>query len=261
MVTRNAASARITINNLHEASVSGTEASLLLPLAAQAAITGKSKIQAGQAQGACALAVMVAGFASDETANRKWSFDLVGKDGQVKYHVECTGLDEFGGTEGEWRAEPKKAQTGYKTGFQSEFFNLSAPIPAVWTMASKAEEMARAIRAEGMTAKVIDGALVLEGGNGDRADAMRAAKSMAGLTKAVKGETGTNQDAPRRAKSDVDSGSDTAPATSPLEITRKALALVKLVAKGEAAIDAPALENIRALAKLVAANPDAFVAD
>ena len=260
MVTRNAASARITINNLHEASVSGTEASLLLPLAAQAAITGKSKIQAGQAQGACALAVMVAGFASDEAAAREWTFDMVGKDGQVKYHVQCTGLDEFGGTEGAWRAEPKKAQTAYKTAFQSEFFNLPAPIPAVWTMASKAEEMARAIRAEGMTAKVVDGALVLSGGKGKRADAMRAAKSMAGLTKAAKGETGTNQEAPRRAKGG-DAAPDTAPATSPLEITRKALALVKLVAKGEAAIDAPALENIRALAKLVAANPKAFAAD
>lgn len=261
MATKNAAANRVTANTLPSASLSGTEAGLLLPLAAQAALSGKAQIEKGKAQGASALAVMIAGFASDEAANRKWAFDLVGNDGQVKFHVECTGFDEFGGTEGEWRAEPKKAQTGYKTGFQSEYFNLPKPSPAVWTSASEAVFIARAIRAEGMTADIVEGKLVLSGGSGERAEAMRAATSAAALKKIVKGEAGTNRAAPQNSKGDADSDSDAAPATSPLEITRKALALVKLVAKGEAAIDAPALENIRALAKLVNDNAEAFAAD
>ena len=261
MANRNAAANRVTANTLPSASLSGTEARLLLPLAAQATLAGKAQIEKGKAQGASALAVMIAGFASDETAKREWSFDLVGNDGQVKFHVQCRGLDEFGGTEGAWRAEPKKAQTGYKTGFQSEFFNLPEPSPAVWTSASEAVFIARAIRAEGMTAAIKEGKLVLSGGKGKRAEAMRAATSAAALKKIVKGEAGTNRAAPQNAKGDADSGSDTAPATSPLEITRKALALVKLVAKGEAAIGAPAMENIRALAALVTANPEAFAAD
>ena len=264
MATKNAAANRVTANNLPSASLSGTEAGLLLPLAAQAALSGKAQIEKGKAQGASALAVMIAGFASDEAAAREWNFDMVGKDGQVKFYVECNGFDEFGGTEGAWRAEPKKAQTAYKTAFQAEFFNLPEPSPAVWTSASEAVLVARAIRAEGMTAAIAEGKLVLSGGSGERAEAMRAATSAAALKKIAKGEAGTNRAAPQNSKggdSDSDSDSDTAPATSPLEITRKALALVKLVAKGEAAIDAPALENIRALAALVTANPEAFAAD
>ena len=264
MATRNAAANRVTANTLPSASLSGTEAGLLLPLAAQATLAGKAQIEKGKAQGASALAVMIAGFASDEAATRAWTFDMSGKDGQVKYHVECTGFDEFGGSEGEWRAEPKKAQTAYKTAFQSEYFNLPEPSPAVWTSASEAVLVARAIRAEGMTAAIAEGKLVLSGGSGERAEAMRAATSAAALKKIAKGEAGTNRATPQNSKggdSDGEGEGDTAPATSPLEITRKALALVKLVAKGEAAIDAPALENIRALAKLVTANPDAFAAD
>ena len=266
MATRNAAANRVTANTLPSASLSGTEAGLLLPLAAQATLAGKAQIEKGKAQGASALAVMIAGFASDEAATRAWTFDMSGKDGQVKYHVECTGFDEFGGSEGEWRAEPKKAQTAYKTAFQSEYFNLPEPSPAVWTSASEAVLVARAIRAEGMTAAIAEGKLVLSGGNGERAEAMRAATSAAALKKIAKGEAGTNRAAPQNSKggdsdSDSDSDSDAAPATSPLEITRKALALVKLVAKGEAAIDAPALENIRALAALVTSSPEAFAAD
>lgn len=261
MATRNAAANRVTANTLPSASLSGTEAGLLLPLAAQAALSGKAQIEKGKAQGASALAVMIAGFASDEAAAREWTFDMSGKDGQVKFHVQCTGLDEFGGTEGAWRAEPKKAQTAYKTGFQSEFFNLPEPSPAVWTSASEAVLVARAIRAEGMTAAIAEGKLVLSGGNGERAEAMRAATSAAALKKIAKGEAGTNRAAPQNAKGDTDSGNDTARAATPSEILAAAFRLIDGAAKGEEALASVALDYARRIAALVTANPEAFAAD
>ena len=260
MATKNAAANRVTANTLPSASLSGTEAGLLLPLAAQAALSGKAQIEKGKAQGASALAVMIAGFASDEAANRKWNFDLVGKDGQVKFHVECTGFDEFGGTEGEWRAEPKKAQTGYKTGFQSEYFNLPEPSPAVWTSASEAVLVARAIRAEGMTADIVEGKLVLSGGSGERAEAMRAATSAAALKKIAKGEAGTNRAAPQNSKGG-DSDGDTGRAATPSEILAAAFRLIDGAAKGEEALASVALDYARRIAKAVNDNPDAFAAD
>ena len=130
-----------------------------------------------------AQALMVAGFASDEVAKRSWSFNITDKDGDVRYYVECTGTDEFGQTEGAWRAEPKKAQSAYKRALQKVFFNLPDNDPAVWTMVSRAIPIARAIREECMTATVVNGELKLEGGCSSRADAMRSAASLSALSK------------------------------------------------------------------------------
>ena len=225
----------------------------------------------GKAQGASALAVMIAGFASDAVAKREWSFDMTGKDGQVKFHVRCIGLDQFGGTDGDWRAEPKKAQTAYKTATQVEFFKLPEPSPAVWTMLSKAAVIVRAIRQEGMAAAVTEGKLVLTGGTTDKAKAMRDATSLEALGKAAKGETGTNRNAPQNEKgskgeaggskgSEGSEGEAPAPAT-PEKILRDAEWIVQGVVKGDIALGGSALSFIRAIAKAVNANPETFAPD
>jgi hypothetical protein len=266
MATRNAASTRVTAATLASSTLSSQEAGLLLPIAAMAAIKGKATIEQGKAQGASALAVMIAGFASEEVADRDWTFDMVGKDGQVKFHVRCKGLDQFGGTDGDWRAEPKKAQTAYKTALQADFFQLPEPSPAVWTMLSKAAVIVRAIRQEGMAAAVKDGKLVLTGGTTDKAKAMADAKSLEALGKAAKGETGTNRNAPQNEKGGEGKGGEggegeaPAPAT-PEKILRDATWIVQAVAKGDIALGGSELSFIRAIAKAVNDNPDVFAPD
>lgn len=254
---------KITANNLSAASFTADEAALLLPLAAQAAIRGKAEIDNAKAKGAAALAVMVAGFTDSYMAELPWSFDINGKD-SVHEHVNCTGYAEHGNTDLAWcrngeGAVSKVAQSAYKAAFQREFFNLPEPNAAVWTMASKAVAMARAIRAEGMTAKIVDGALVLEGGSGERAEAMRAAKSLSALAKVTKGEAGTSRESHGNAKGE--GGEGEARIATPAEVLAIAARLVEGAAKGEEALSNTALSFARKIAKLIADNPEAFAED
>jgi hypothetical protein len=256
---------KINANNIARASLTATEAAEFLPLAAQAAIKGKADIDSAKAKGAAALAVMVAGFASDAIDMMPWAFDINGKAGDVHTHVRCTGLNEFGNDDLPWKrnaegAVSKVAQSAYKGALQSEFFNLPEPNAAVWTMASKAIPMARAIRTEGMTARIVDGALVLEGGTSDTAKAMReaAAKSLSALAKVAKGETGTNREGHGNSKGDTDSEARVA---TPAEVLALAARLVEGAAKGEEALTSAALSFARKIAALVASNPEAFADD
>jgi hypothetical protein len=250
----------ITVNTIARANLTATEAGAFLPLAAQAAIKGKATIDNAKAQGAAALAVMVAGFASDEMAAHLWAFDIKSSGGDVHSHITCTGTGEFGDTSLAWArngegAISKTAQTAYKTGLQTAFFNLPESVPAVWTMASKAIPMARAIREEGMIAVIENGELKLSGGLSPRAAAMREAKSLAALTKSVKGETGTNREAPGNDKSEGEEGARVA---TPAEVLAMASRLCEGVSKGEEAMNNAALSFARKIAALVAANPEAF---
>ena len=253
---------KITANNIAAASLSAMEAAAFLPIAAQAAIKGKAAIDVAKGKQAAALAVMVAGFSSDESATRKWSFDIKSGD-DVHTHVDCTGMDEFGNDDLAWKRNgegkvSKVAQSAYKAALQHTYFNLNSPVPAVWTMASKAIPMAQAIRAEGMTARIVDGALVLEGGKGDRADKMRAAagKSLSALGKAAEGESGTSRATPQNSKGEGD-----ARVATPSEVLALATRLIEGAAKGEAALCGSALSYARRIAALVAANPEAFAED
>lgn len=257
---------KLTANNIARASLSADEAASFLPMAAQAAINGKEAIDTAKGKQASALAVATAGFTADEAALRAWSFDINGKADEVHTHVDCTGYDEHGNTDLAWirngqGAVSKVAQSAYKAGFQSTFFGLDKPNPAVWTMAGRAVVMARAIRAEGMTAKIVDGKLVLEGGAGEKAEALRAAadKSIAALTKVASGETGTNRAGHGNAKGEGEAGE--ARIATPSEVLALAARLVEGAAKGEEALSDCALSFARKIAALVAANPDAFAED
>jgi hypothetical protein len=249
---------KVSIANIATASLSANEAGSFLPLAAQAAISGKAIMDEGKAKGANALALMVAGFASDDIATRPWAFDVKGSGDDVHEHVRMEGVAEFGGTEGAWRyngngGPSRVAQGAYKRALQNTFFNLPDTVPAVWTMVSKAIPVALAIREEGMTATIVEGKLVLEGGNSPRADAMRTAKDVSALAKVAKDETGTNRNAPQNGKA-----KDEPLAIGPDEICALAAKVARGVAKGETALCNAALSTLRAIASLVAANPEAF---
>jgi len=234
-----------------------TEWATALQEAATAVVTGKALAMQGKAKGATALAVMVAAFASDDVAAHKWAFDLKTGDGDVHTHVRCNGTDEFGNDDLAWKrngqgAISKVAQTAYKTALQLEFFNRE-PNASIWTTASNAIAIARAIREEGMTALVDDGELKLAGGTTDRAKAMREAKSLAALGKVAKGEAGTN-----RAKPNNETGESEVRELTPFEVSRITVALAKMIASGKADACNATMGNLREIAKLVASNPDAF---
>lgn len=252
----------LTANNIARASLTAAEAASFLSVAAATAIKGKAQIDEGKAKGAAALAVMTAGFASDEVAARPWAFDIMVK-GDVHTHVDCTGLAEFGRDDLEWcrNGEGKvsrDAQGAYKAAFLTTFFGVTGKNDALWTMASKAVAMATAIRAEGMTALIKDGALVLEGGTSDKAAAMAKAKSLSALAKVAKDETGTNRAAPQNAKGE---GEGEARVATPAEVLALAARLVEGAAKGDEALSNTALSFARKIAALVAANPEAFAED
>lgn len=225
--------------------------------AATAVVTGKALAMQGKAKGATALAVMVAAFASDDVATHKWTFDLKTGEGDVHTHVTCTGTAEFGNDDLAWKrngqgAVSKVAQTAYKTALQMEYFNRE-PNASIWTTASNAIAIARAIREEGMTALVGDGELKLAGGTTDKAKAMRDAKSLAALGKVAKGETGTN-----RAKPSNEPAEGEVRELTPFEVSRITVALAKMIATGKADACNATLGNLREVARLVASNPDAF---
>lgn len=251
----------VTANNIARASLTAAEAASFLSVAAATAIKGKAQIDEGKAKGTAALAVMTAGFASDEVAARPWAFDIMVK-GDVHTHVDCMGLAEFGRDDLEWSRNgegkvSRDAQGAYKSAFLATFFGVTGKNDALWTMASKAVAMATAIRAEGMTALIKDGALVLEGGTSDRAAAMAKAKSLSALAKVAKGETGTNRAAPSNAK---DAEGEVRAAT-PAEVLALAARLCEGAANGDEALSNTALSFARKIAALVAANPEAFAED
>ncbi len=252
---------KINANNISAASFSAFEAAEFLPLAAQAAIKGKAEIDSAKAKGAAALAIMVAGFASDDIASRPWSFDITGNGNDVHTHVRCTGIDQFGRDDLDWcrnseGAVSRAAQSAYRAAAQNTFFNLPENNNAVWTMFSKAVPMARAIREEGMIATIENGALKLSGGTSERAKAMTEAKSLSALAKVAKGETGSNRAAPNN-----EAAKDDGRLATPAEIMALAARLVEGAAKGEEALSNSALSFARKIAALVAANPDAFADD
>jgi hypothetical protein len=225
--------------------------------AASEVITGKAMATEAKAKGASALAVMVEAFASDDVAAHKWAFELKSAEGDTHTYVRCNGTNEFGDDKLEWKLNgqgkvSKVAQTAYKTALQLEFFG-QAPNASLWTTASNAIAIARAIREEGMSATVEGSGVKLEGGTSDKAKAMREAKSLAALGKVAKDEAGSN-----RAKPNNDKQADEGRAATPEEVTRATVALVKLIASGKADACNATLSNLRAIAKLVASNPDAF---
>ena len=244
----------LTTVKLMGANLTASEASEQLKVAAKAATEGKQQVDTGRAKGAAALAVLTAGFSSPEVMTQDWQFDIVGNDGQVKYHVDTMGWSDHG-TEGQdWRSEPKKALSAFKSGYVMRFLGVADCTPAIWTMTTKALVMAKAITAEGMTATIENGQLKLTGGNTERATAMAAAKSLAAVTKAAEGKKGTEQKGQGAAKP-----ADDVKSLCPFELSRAAVALVKIIASGKIEdVGNPTLENLRAVAKLVASNPEAF---
>ncbi len=253
----------ISIASIAKASLSASECAAFLPLAGKLVIdTDKARKQAA-AKGASAKAIMVAAFASDDFASAQWAFDIKQSGGDVVEHVAIEGGafffedDRKGSGSCAWAfngdgALSQSSATAYKTGFLGHFFNLKEVNPSVWTNASRAMTIARAIRAVGATASIKGGALVVEGGSGALADTLQSAKSLAAMEKAAKGKTG------KRTEDGTKASQNEHAVASPCEVLAAALAIVKASLKGDVALSGAALSNARAIADLIGKNVEAF---
>jgi hypothetical protein len=246
----------IDVTEIKTASLTSEEAAASLAVAAQAAIQGDEGKKKANAKSAAAEAVMIAGFSDDSIASMVWSFDVTAGKGDVHQHVETIGYTEHGTETAAWVLNgqgqvSRVAQGAYKRGLFRAMYALPDAVPAVWTMTGRAIALANAIRNEGMTARIEAGALKLEGGNSDRAKAMREAASLSALRTAAKGAAGSNREAPQNDKGNTVEGPR---ATTREEVLRAAFAALNAVDAGDgAALNDSEVALLKGLAKVATA--------
>jgi hypothetical protein len=230
---------------------------MLRSAGANAAAAGENRA-AAKVQGATALDSTIAGLSQAGILTYTFAFDVCDRGGNVVEHVKATLCDYAAGFHNADGSAARKTEGAFRAAMLPLFFGVagdqSAAAKSVWQTFGKAFTVARAIVAEDMTAALVDNKLVLQGGTGERAEAMRKATSTSALVKVAEGKTGTNG-------SQSTSTEGEAREATPAEITRTAVALVKLIAKGEADACNATLSNLREIARLVANNPDAFAED
>jgi hypothetical protein len=208
--------------------------------------------------GASALDATIAGLSQAGVLTHGFAFDVCDRGGNVIEHKKAT-LCDFGlGFFNENGTASRATEGAFRAAMLPLFFGItgdqSAGAKSVWQTFKTGFATAKAVVGEGMTARIEGDKLVLEGGTGDKAEALRKASAVSttALVKAAKGEAGTNGSTSKTA--DVR-------AATPEEITRAAVAVVKLIVRGEEAVSSAALANLRELAKLVSENADLFAED
>lgn len=208
---------------------------------------------------ASALDMLIAGL-TPAMLDAPVAFDVTDRAGNVVESAKASLLAYAKGFRNPDGSDNRTMQGAFRATVLPRLFGVpgdqSAGAKATWALVTgKALPTALAIAGQGMSATLSDeGKLTLEGGAGDKADAMRdaASKSTSALVKAAKGEAGTSREAPQN-----DKGRE----ATPSEVTRAAVAIAKLIAKGDATACAATLSNFRELAKVIASNPDAFADD
>lgn len=226
---------------------------------------GRAAFDAGEGVAAAnkartsALDLLVAGL-TPAMMDTPIGFDICDRAGNVVESTCATIAAYAKGFRNADGSDNRTKQSAFRSAVLPRLFGVpgdqSAGAKATWALVTgKALPAAVALARNGMTATIgAEGALVLSGGEGEEADKLRSAagKSTSALAKAAKGEAGTSREAPQN-----DKGRE----ATPSEITRAAVAIAKLIAKGEATACAATLSNLRELAKLIASNPDAFAED
>lgn len=227
---------------------------------AKAAKAGKAVEEANRNR-ATALDTAIAALSTPGLLEMPIVFDVTDRAGQVVEHCKESVLSFLAGFKNPDGSDYRAKQTAFRSIALPVLFGVpgdqSAGSKAVWVMAkASAFPAANALVREGMTAKLVDNKLVVEGGAGEAADALRnaAAKSTSALAKVAAGKAGTSRAAPQN-----DNGAMRE--ASPSEIAAAAVKVARKVVKGDEALCSAALSCLREIAKLVEANPEAFTDD
>lgn len=227
----------------------------------RAAFAAGEGVAAANKERASALDLLIAGL-TPAMLDAPIAFDICDRAGNVVESTHASLAAYLSGFRNPDGSDNRTKQSAFRSAVLPALFGVagdqSAGAKAVWALVTgKALPAATALNREGITATIdSEGKLALAGGAGEEADKLKAAagKSTSALVTAAKGTKGTNRDNPQN---DKDGGR----AATPSEITRAAVAIAKLIAKGEATACAATLSNLRELAKLIASNPDAFAED
>lgn len=235
---------------------------LLLQAGRAASAAGEAAAAAAANRGS-ALDMAIVGLASHGVLASPFTFDVKDRNGDIVEHVPATMIDYLEGFKHADGKAYRAKETAFRAVMLPLFFGVtgdqSAGAKSTWATFGKAITAAAALVARGMRAHIDhEGKLVIEGGEGPEAEALRKAKSASALVKAAKGETGTNRATPQNEGEGEGEGGRVA---TPAEIFAAAARLCEGVAKGDEAMCNAALSYARRIAALVAANPEAFAED
>ena len=212
--------------------------------------------------GASALDATIAGLAQGGVLTHAFAFDVCDRGGNVIEHKKATLCDFALGFFNENHTASRATEGAFRAAMLPLFFGVtgdqSAGAKSVWQTFKTGFVTAKAVIAQGMTARIEGDKLVLDGGTGEAAEALRKASAVSttALVKAAKGEAGKNGSTSKAGDKSV----DLAQATSE-QITRAAVALVKLIAKGEVDEGQATLGNIREIVRWFNTDPSAFAED
>ena len=245
---------------INKARANAAPADLLIAGGRAAALAGE-QVKVANDERSTALDMLIAGLTSELVAT-PIPFDICDRAGNVVESTKASMADYAKGFKNEDGSDNRTKQSAFRSAVLPALFGVpgdqSAGAKAAWALVTgKALPAALTLKGHAMVASLNEeGKLVVEGGEGEEADVLRnaAAKSTSALVKAAKGDAGTNRNAPQNDKGE---GRE----ATPSEITRAAVAIAKLIAKGDATACAATLSNLRELARLVASNPDAFAED
>ncbi len=225
----------------------------------RAAFSAGEGVAVANKQRASALDLLVAGLTPAMLA-MEIAFDITDRAGNAVESTRASLLAYAKGFRNVDGSDNRTKQSAFRAAVLPALFGVagdqSAGAKAAWALVTtKALPAARALEAHGISAALSDeGKLVLEGGEGEEADNLKAAaaKSTSALAKAAAGKSGTDRDGPQN-----DKGRE----ATPSEVTRAAFAVAKLIAAGEATACNATLSNLREIARLVTKFADAFAED
>jgi hypothetical protein len=233
---------------------------MLREAGAMAADAG-NKVSEANSNRATALDQSIAALCTNGLLDMPMTFDVTDRAGQVIEHCTESIASYLAGFKLDDGKANRSKQTAFRAIVLPAMFGVtgdqSPGAKAVWALATiKAFPAACALVSEGMNAAIVEGKLEVSGGAGEYADALRnaSAKSTSALAKVASGKTGSDRAAPQN-----DNG--TMREASPSEIAACAVKLARIVAKGDETLCSAALSCFREIAKIVAANPDAFAED
>ena len=226
MTKTNKTSAASLIN---KARAKAAPADLLIAGGRAAALAGE-QVKLANDERSTALDLLIAGLASDMTYYAI-PFDICDRAGNVVESAQASLYEYSKGFKNPDGSDNRTKQSAFRSAVLPALFGVpgdqSAGAKAAWALVTgKALPAANALRGQAMTAKINDeGKLVVEGGEGEEADKIKAAagKSTSALVTAAKGTKGTNRDNPQNDKGE-------GRAATPSEITRAAVAIAKLIA-------------------------------
>jgi hypothetical protein len=180
-----------------------TNVNTLFANAAALAINADEAAKAAKANSAGAIDMTVAALMTGKTLATKFVFDVKARDGSIVEHCRNVVIADYAaGFKNEDGTEYRAKVTAFADAILGKWFLKTGTFTdeqrnAVFMMVKRAIKIALGLKAQGMSAKLVDNKLVVSGGKGKEAAAISAAakKSTSALMAAIKpaAKKGTNK--------------------------------------------------------------------